>query len=525
MLEKNMSEKTARALPRKFFHLVLKLIRWPEISAWFRSKRESSAKFVEPFWENFLFFRKLQSEFGWPKRIKSLVANEESERLSARLRVLVRDQAGLSSQKIDDDGAEQIKKEFAVLQRYSWLLKPFFKAMASRRILYAGQAYYNCYYLSRGLRENGWKADVLNWDIAPDFNYNYHGQDFQFTLETSKDIAFELRFYMAALYEYDVIHFSNAHGICFGFTVQGWFATYVEKYSEIRMLRQLGKIVSYANNGCLDGVLQSSFAKWRPVSVCDICIWKNQPNVCSDERNGEWGEFRNSVADYQCLLGGNRVDYNQAPTVHETPEFYCLDENIWDPTLPVPEKYDLGDSEPNLVRLYHAVGHSESRTDALGVNIKCSHIYLPLIDKLRSNGATLELISPNNVPNKEVKFLQSQADIFLEMLTFGWFGANAREAMMLGKPVICYLRPEWLDSVRREIPEYIEELPIVVATPQTVEAVLIDLIENPEKRLEIGKRSREFAIKWHSTKNASKRFDTIYTQLMLGDPLLREMDA
>jgi glycosyltransferase involved in cell wall biosynthesis len=134
----------------------------------------------------------------------------------------------------------------------------------------------------------------------------------------------------------------------------------------------------------------------------------------------------------------------------------------------------------------------------------------------------IDLIEPTGIPNKEVRFLQAQADIFLDMLTFGWFGANIREAMMLGKPVICFIRPEWLESVREEIPAYAAELPIVSATPQTVESVLRDLIAHPEKRLEIGRRSREFAVKWHSASAAGKRFDQIYGKLLAGDPLLRK---
>ena len=76
------------------------------------------------------------------------------------------------------------------------------------------------------------------------------------------------------------------------------------------------------------------------------------------------------------------------------------------------------------------------------------------------------------------------------MLTFGWFGSNVREAMMLGKPVVCYLRPEWLERMRREIPDYIDELPIVSATPETVEGVLKDLVRDPERRRELGERGR-----------------------------------
>ena len=79
----------------------------------------------------------------------------------------------------------------------------------------------------------------------------------------------------------------------------------------------------------------------------------------------------------------------------------------------------------------------------------------------------VELDFVHDVPNSEVRFTQGQADIVVDMLTFGWFGANVREAMMLGKPVVCYLRPEWLESMRKRVPDYIDELPVVSATPET----------------------------------------------------------
>ena len=107
-----------------------------------------------------------------------------------------------------------------------------------------------------------------------------------------------------------------------------------------------------------------------------------------------------------------------------------------------------------------------------------------------------------------------QADIVVDMLTFGWFGANIREGMMLGKPCVCFLRPEWLQSMRKEIPAYVDELPVISATPDTVEYVLRDLIRNPDKRKEIGQRSRAFALKWHSSAAGAKRFMEIYSALL-----------
>jgi len=147
-------------------------------------------------------------------------------------------------------------------------------------------------------------------------------------------------------------------------------------------------------------------------------------------------------------------------------------------------------------------------------NIKCTHIYLPLTERLKQEGRKVELMFFHDVPNKMLRYYQVQADIVLDMLTFGWFGANVREAMMLGKPAVCFLRPEWLEITRKEIPEYVSELPVISATPQTAYDIVTDLVDSPQKRQEIGVRSREFAVKWHSAEASARRFDKIYSGLL-----------
>lgn len=392
-----------------------------------------------------------------------------------------------------------------------------------KSVLFAGQAYYNAWYLSRELRKLGWRADVLNWDFTPHTQIYYHGEDIKFTWPRPQDVYKHLFFYMRALLRYDIFHFSNAYGIQFGWPLSDWFRMHFSDQYEIYLLKKLGKKILYTNNGCLDGVSQTSFATWDKEPVCNTCVWKNQPTVCNDEKNLSWGKFRNEIADFQCLWGGNRIDYNDAPSVHEVPEVYCLNADVWHPALVIPPKYQLDKPNPATVFLYHTVGHKKERTSDEGICIKSTHIYLPLIEKLQQEGLNIALVSPENIPNKEIKYYQLQSDIFLDMLGYGWYGATAREAMMLEKPVICYLRPEWLASLRREMPECADELPIISATPETIEATLRDLIAHPEKRQLIGKKGREFCIKWHGDERAAKRFDWIYSQLLQGNPLLRDV--
>jgi hypothetical protein len=382
-------------------------------------------------------------------------------------------------------------------------------------VLFAGQSYYHAWYLSRELRKLGWRADVLNWDQTPSAQGFYHGQDFSFAWDDARprrSLARQLAFYLRSLPRYDIFHFSNAHSMCFGLPLQGWVSRRFHPYAEIELLKRLGKKIVYSNNGCLDGVAQSSFASWGDYAVCNDCPMRERPEVCSDERNLAWGYNRNRLADFQCNTGDNRVDYNADPTVHEVPEFFSLNPDFWRPHLEVPERYRL-DLPDSTVRIYHAVGNYKLRT-AGGRNIKSTHIYVPLIEGMKAEGYDVELIFVHGVPNKEVRFTQVQADIVVDMLTFGWFGSNVRESMMLGKPVVCYLRPEWLERMRREIPDYIDELPIVSATPDTAESVLKDLVRDPERRRELGERGRRFALKYHSGERGARRMDHVYRELL-----------
>lgn len=510
LLKERFRDKTASVLRKIRYH----------VQVWVKIQYKIIKEKIQILFERNKLRKDLSQIISTDLDVANLKSHEEASHHATRLRSIILKHAGVLCAEGQPTKIDDLKAEISFLRRHGSLLAPYFKSLRGRRILYAGQSYYNCFYLSRELKKLGWKADVLNFDPSPQTAIYYHGEDYNFTEETPYNISRDIKFFADALYNYDIIHFSNANGIYFGSYCQSWFFENFGRHEEIYLLRKLGKVTTYSNNGCRDGVLQTSFAKWGPESVCSICSWRDQPKVCSDKRNKKWGKFRNKVIDYQCNTGSNKVDYNTAPTIHESPQFYCLDKNIWSPSLKISKKLELPKVKSGVVRVFHAVGNLAHRTDKDGVNIKCSHIYLPLIDKLKSEGVQIELVSPSNVRNLDLRFIQLQTDICLDMLTFGWFGANVREAMMLGKPVICYIRPEWIETIRKEIPDYANELPIISATPDTIEEKLRYLISHPDKRIEIGNKSRDFAVKWHSSANSAKHFQDIYTKLLHGDKLL-----
>lgn len=387
---------------------------------------------------------------------------------------------------------------------------------AKGRVLYVGNSYYHNWYLSRALRELGWVADTVDFSDE-EWQMYFHAQDFRLGRRGKLDALASLRFYLKALRGYDVFHFYGMHNMTLLPQINGKFAGVLPESWDVRLLRRLNKKIVYTVTGCLDGVSQSSFRQWGPEPICDQCRWRDVPSVCSDERNLAWGKLRNELSDCVLNVGGNRVDYNDDPRVREVPEFACMDTRLWTPDLLVPANYRLP-YPADAVKIYHSVGHFESRTDAVGnKNIKSTHVIIPAVERLKAEGYKAELIFFHDVPNIKLRYYQAQADIVVDMLTYGYFGANVREALMMGKPAVCYLRPEWLESMRAQAPDYVDELPVVSATPATVYDVLKDLIEHPEKRREIGRRSREFAVKWHSAEAGARRLDKLYSELLASD--------
>jgi glycosyltransferase involved in cell wall biosynthesis len=161
------------------------------------------------------------------------------------------------------------------------------------------------------------------------------------------------------------------------------------------------------------------------------------------------------------------------------------------------------------------MGNYETRSNE-GRNIKGTPAIRAAVERLQGDGIPVRLVFATGVKNKEVRFLQVQADVIVDQLNYGRYGATAREAMMLGKPAICYINPNELTPAT--VLSSIREVPLVSATEATVYQVLKDLLLSPEKRQRIGRAGREYALKWHSADACAERYERIYDAIVtVGD--------
>ena len=119
---------------------------------------------------------------------------------------------------------------------------------------------------------------------------------------------------------------------------------------------------------------------------------------------------------------------------------------------------------------------------------KGTHLIRPAIDRLVAEGLIgFELTK--GVPNDRMPAYYAQRDILLDQFRSGDYGVAACEAMAAGRLVVSHVS----DQVRREVLDRTGlEVPIVEATIDTLEDVLRDVIDDPDRYREIARRGPSF---------------------------------
>lgn len=143
--------------------------------------------------------------------------------------------------------------------------------------------------------------------------------------------------------------------------------------------------------------------------------------------------------------------------------------------------------------------HAPSRADIKGT----SRIETVVRD-LQSRGYDLELQVIRNQPNHEVLRALQTCDLVIdELYSDALMAKFATEAAFFGKPVLVagYLGPEELDA----IPEALRP-PVRYVRPEDFETALIDLLEQPESRLELGRQAQAFVLEQWAPSQVARRY-------------------
>jgi hypothetical protein len=156
------------------------------------------------------------------------------------------------------------------------------------------------------------------------------------------------------------------------------------------------------------------------------------------------------------------------------------------------------------LRILHAPNHRA---------IKGTQFFIDAVNELVAEGLDIELVILERAPNHKVREVMASVDIVADQLIIGWYAMFALEAMAMEKPVLCYLRSDLETLYIAAGLVGMNEIPIVRCSPFTVKEHIRELALHRDQLCDIGKRSREFVIKHHSTQAVGKVFDSIHRSI------------
>lgn len=431
--------------------------------------------------------------------------------------------------------------EEAALEALAWLLIwvrpllpggqrtrpwPLSLRVGPKSVVFLNNSYYHFLFLARELRSRGWDAWAVDNDrrqTNQDMNsFLYHGEDIPLYSENrflwrlqAKRCFHEikrryslLQFYgMGRLHidPYARSHLQGPDGVLTELFMMGLPAR------EMEALRRAGVVIGYSVAGCTDGIESAEWNAWTG-GMCDHCRLRREDVYCSQRRNAAWGRQMLGLCNVICAELMPRIGALRSAKVVTLPTSYGVDPDLWRPNMPIPDRLRLPPRSSGEIIAIHAVANLAYRTEG-NADPKGTSAIAAAVESLRAEGVPIRLELVHGVAGIDMRFILAQADIVIDQLRFGRYGALGRESLMLGKPVVGFL--QWRDEDEDpETRECLRECPIVNATPETIGDVLRELVLDSGRRRVLGERSREYALKWHSVKASADRFEALYRDLL-----------
>ena len=120
-----------------------------------------------------------------------------------------------------------------------------------------------------------------------------------------------------------------------------------------------------------------------------------------------------------------------------------------------------------------------------------------------SRDASIELVTVSGRPHEEVLAAVADSDLVVDQMNSETPGVLSAEAMALGKPVIC-------EYAEGKLASFARPCPVVPATPETLQARLLELASDAGRRSELAEAGREYATRVHDPDAAAAAAEAIY---------------
>ena len=285
------------------------------------------------------------------------------------------------------------------------------------------------------------------------------------------------RFLTHAIREYDVFHFN------WGMTILDYWHWDIN-YLELPLLKKLGKRIVMTFQGC-DARMKTWSREHFATSACQECdvAW------CTEGLDRIRMKRIKKIFAYADHVFALNPDLLHVLPGAEFLPYASVDPNEWKPSV------SRKDQQPNGTRPVRILHLPTNRA------IKGTRYVEQACGRLSDEGMPIELQVVEGVPHARMKGIIEQADLVVDQLLIGWYGALAVEAMALGKPVLCYLREE---DLKRFVPFH-EEIPVVRTTKETLADDIRALIADSGKMKHLGLAGQQFVRNHHDPLKIAQR--------------------
>ena len=219
---------------------------------------------------------------------------------------------------------------------------------------------------------------------------------------------------------------------------------------------------------------------------------RGQYQIPDQRANSRKRQLHFAKAGFECIIGRLMQPYIQPDLFPESKLHFVLG-RVFLPDYP--PRY------PSAKQARPVIAHSPSRPLEKG-----TPAVLAAVEMLRER-FDFEFHQITGITHSRAVQMVSECDIFVDQLISGMHGVAALEAMALGKPVVCYIKP----SV---ISQYPPDFPIVNANQDNLAQVLGSLLEDEQRRHEIGRQSRAYVEKYHDAHQIARQLVSIYQELI-----------
>lgn len=142
-------------------------------------------------------------------------------------------------------------------------------------------------------------------------------------------------------------------------------------------------------------------------------------------------------------------------------------------------------------------------------DLKGSKFIIESLTKIKRKYSNVEISLVENMKHQDALKEYKEADLVIDQLLIGWYGAFAVEVMKMGKPVMVFIRKSDLKYIDKKMAQDCLDSFITVDPTNLYEKLCLYL-DNPAKLREISKASVEYVNKWHDPLKIAKYVSQFY---------------